>query len=56
MIEEIAAQNKPALAISDVDKIVGKLGAELRSGDIVAIMSNGGFGAIHEKLLNVLRD
>ncbi len=24
---------------------------ELRSGDVVAIMSNGGFGGIHEKIL-----
>ncbi|MEK6334511.1 MAG: UDP-N-acetylmuramate:L-alanyl-gamma-D-glutamyl-meso-diaminopimelate ligase [Acidobacteriota bacterium] len=54
LIEEIAAQKKPAFAISDVDEIVRKLGAELGSGDVVAIMSNGGFGGIHEKLLAAL--
>jgi UDP-N-acetylmuramate: L-alanyl-gamma-D-glutamyl-meso-diaminopimelate ligase len=27
---------------------------ELRSGDVVAIMSNGGFGGIHEKILAAL--
>ncbi len=34
--------------------IVTRLGKELRSGDVVAIMSNGGFGGIHEKLLTTL--
>ena len=36
---------------SDVDEIVSQLTQELRSGDVVAIMSNGAFGGIHEKLL-----
>jgi len=31
------------------------LSAELRSGDVVAFMSNGGFGGIHEKLLIALQ-
>jgi len=54
LIEDISAQNKPAFAITDVDEIVGNLSGELRSGDVVAIMSNGGFGGIHEKLLAAL--
>ena len=54
LIEDIAAQPKPAFAISDVDEIVRKLSSELRSGDVVAVMSNGGFGGIHEKLLAAL--
>jgi len=54
LIEDIAAQKKPAHAITDVDEIVDFLKRELRSGDVVAIMSNGGFGGIHEKLLAVL--
>ena len=55
LINDIAAQNKPALAITDVDEIVESLTPELRSGDVVAIMSNGAFGGIHEKLLAALR-
>ena len=51
LIENIAAQGKPAFAITDVNEIVRQLGQELRSGDVVAIMSNGAFGGIHEKLL-----
>jgi len=27
----------------------------LREGDVVAIMSNGGFGGFHEKLLDALK-
>jgi UDP-N-acetylmuramate: L-alanyl-gamma-D-glutamyl-meso-diaminopimelate ligase len=54
LIENIAAQNKPALAVTSVDEIVSRLNAELRSGDVVAIMSNGAFGGIHEKLLSGL--
>src|SRR2546428_6052897 len=55
LIEDIAAQQKPALAIFDVDEIVERLAPELRSGDVIAIMSNGAFGGIHEKLLAALR-
>jgi UDP-N-acetylmuramate: L-alanyl-gamma-D-glutamyl-meso-diaminopimelate ligase len=54
LIDAVAARNKPAFAITDVDEIVETLGNELRPGDIVAIMSNGGFGGIHEKLLAAL--
>ena len=54
LIDDIAAQDKPAYAITDVDEIVRSLTPELRSGDVVAIMSNGAFGGIHEKLLTAL--
>lgn len=54
LIGDIAAQAKPAFAISAVDEIVRKLVSELRPGDVVAIMSNGGFGGIHEMLLTEL--
>jgi UDP-N-acetylmuramate: L-alanyl-gamma-D-glutamyl-meso-diaminopimelate ligase len=54
LIEDIAACGKPAFAITDVNEIVAALKKELRSGDVVAIMSNGAFGGIHEKLLVAL--
>jgi UDP-N-acetylmuramate: L-alanyl-gamma-D-glutamyl-meso-diaminopimelate ligase len=54
LIEDIGTRNKPAHAITEVDEIVEQLRSELRSGDVVAIMSNGGFGGIHEKLLAAL--
>jgi UDP-N-acetylmuramate: L-alanyl-gamma-D-glutamyl-meso-diaminopimelate ligase len=55
LIDAISQQGKPALALPDADRIVTHLIPELRSGDVVAIMSNGGFGGIHEKILNALR-
>src|SRR5437762_3496578 len=56
LIDDIAAQHKPAFAITDVDEIVKRLTGELRAGDVVAIMSNGAFGGIHEKFLAALSD
>ena len=38
-----------------VDEIVQSLAAEARAGDHVLIMSNGGFGGLHDKLLAALR-
>lgn len=55
LIEAIAKQNKPALAFPDADEIIAHLLPQLREGDVVAIMSNGGFGGIHEKLLTKLK-
>ncbi len=39
-----------ARIISSVDGIVQLIAPELRPGDVVAILSNGGFGGIYEKL------
>ncbi len=50
-----AVKNCPAFSIDSADEIVGHLIPELRDGDVVAIMSNGGFGNIHEKMLAALR-
>ena len=55
LIEDVAATGKPAHAITEVDDIVAQLRKEVRSGDVVAIMSNGAFGGIHEKLLAALQ-
>jgi UDP-N-acetylmuramate: L-alanyl-gamma-D-glutamyl-meso-diaminopimelate ligase len=41
---------KPARELADADAIVKEITPELRSGDVVAILSNGGFGNIYEKL------
>jgi UDP-N-acetylmuramate: L-alanyl-gamma-D-glutamyl-meso-diaminopimelate ligase len=42
--------------IPSVPQIVADLAASLRPGDRVAILSNGGFGGIHERLLAALRE
>jgi UDP-N-acetylmuramate: L-alanyl-gamma-D-glutamyl-meso-diaminopimelate ligase len=40
--------------IESVDRIVEALAGEARPGDRVVVLSNGGFGGIHEKLLAAL--
>jgi UDP-N-acetylmuramate: L-alanyl-gamma-D-glutamyl-meso-diaminopimelate ligase len=54
LIDAISQQGKPAFALPDADQIVAHILPELRTGDVVAIMSNGGFGGIHEKILTAL--
>ena len=39
---------------ADLDALVAAIAAEARDGDQVLVMSNGGFGGIHQKLLEAL--
>jgi UDP-N-acetylmuramate: L-alanyl-gamma-D-glutamyl-meso-diaminopimelate ligase len=55
LIDAISQQGKPAFALPDAAQIVTHLVPELRQGDVVAIMSNGGFGGIHERILSALQ-
>jgi UDP-N-acetylmuramate-alanine ligase len=43
-----------AATLPDPDAIVARLASELHRGDHVLVMSNGGFGGLHEKLLGAL--
>jgi UDP-N-acetylmuramate: L-alanyl-gamma-D-glutamyl-meso-diaminopimelate ligase len=54
LIGDVSSGGKPAVALPDADAIIAHLLPQLREGDVVAIMSNGGFGGIHEKLLLAL--
>src|SRR6185503_14435611 len=56
LIIDIAKGDKPAVALPDAAEIITHLLPQLREGDVVAIMSNGGFGGIHDKLLEKLRE
>ena len=51
----VASRGVPAHNLDGADQIVRHLVPELRSGDVVAVMSNGGFGNVHEKLLEALK-
>ena len=44
-----------ARVLQDVDGIVSTCAPEMRPGDVIAILSNGGFGGIYEKLPQRLR-
>jgi UDP-N-acetylmuramate: L-alanyl-gamma-D-glutamyl-meso-diaminopimelate ligase len=50
VVEALNAAGKPAELYPDVDAIVNSIAPQLRSGDVVAILSNGGFDGIYEKL------
>ncbi len=54
LVASIGGAGGDAAFVPTVDAIVKALMAELRPGDRVAILSNGGFGGIHEKLLRAL--
>ncbi len=56
LVKNLELQGKPAMSFPDADAIVSHITPELRTGDIVAIMSNGGFGGIHEKILQTLAE
>jgi UDP-N-acetylmuramate: L-alanyl-gamma-D-glutamyl-meso-diaminopimelate ligase len=48
------ALGRRAAYIPAADEIVAELTPRLTAGDVVLVMSNGGFGGIHEKLLQAL--
>ncbi|MFN2391794.1 MAG: UDP-N-acetylmuramate:L-alanyl-gamma-D-glutamyl-meso-diaminopimelate ligase [Pyrinomonadaceae bacterium] len=55
LVKDIALQGKPSFSFPDADTIVEHLAPQLKEGDVVAIMSNGGFGGIHDKILDTLK-
>jgi UDP-N-acetylmuramate: L-alanyl-gamma-D-glutamyl-meso-diaminopimelate ligase len=50
----LATFKQPTSIYPDVDALVSHLAPSLKAGDHVVIMSNSGFGGIHEKLLATL--
>jgi UDP-N-acetylmuramate: L-alanyl-gamma-D-glutamyl-meso-diaminopimelate ligase len=55
VIDEIQRRGKQGRIFADADAIVSAIAPELRERDVVAILSNGGFGGIYEKLPQRLR-
>jgi len=54
LVADIAAAGKVSSTFPDADAIVAHLSDKMHEGDVVAVMSNGGFGGIHDKLLKIL--
>jgi len=50
VINALKRNGSQARELADADAIVSAVAPELASGDVVAILSNGGFGGIYEKL------
>jgi len=53
----VARQLGPQAATEpSIDALLGRLTRELKAGDHVLIMSNGGFGGLHKRLLQALQE
>lgn len=55
LVQDVAdACHQPAHVSDDMDAFVAKIVSEAQAGDQILVMSNGGFGGIHQKLLDGL--
>jgi UDP-N-acetylmuramate: L-alanyl-gamma-D-glutamyl-meso-diaminopimelate ligase len=54
LVADLAARRVPARHLVSVEAIVEAVAREARAGDVVVVMSNGGFGGIHQKLIGAL--
>lgn len=54
VVKGVTKLGKKARELRDADEIVSAIAPELRGGDVVAVLSNGGFGNIYEKLPQAL--
>ncbi len=56
VVRGVTKAGRTAREMEDADAIVQAVAPELQSGDVVAILSNGGFGGIYEKLPRKLEE
>ena len=54
LVADLKASGRDASYVPRVDDIVATVAREAKTGDLVIVMSNGGFENIHEKLLAAL--
>jgi len=56
VVSALKAEGREAMLLKDADSIVEAIAPELQPGDLVAILSNGGFDGIYDKLPRRLRE
>ncbi len=56
LIKDLNESSINALQFDGADQIVNYLGANIKSGDVILIMSNGGFDGLYKKLLTILKN
>ncbi len=54
LVADLAGQGRKAFCLDNTDSIVNHLRAQAKKGDLILIMSNGGFDGIYGKLLKAL--
>jgi UDP-N-acetylmuramate: L-alanyl-gamma-D-glutamyl-meso-diaminopimelate ligase len=55
LIADLKGRGLRATTLPGVDSIVSHIGDKARRGDVLLVMSNGGFGGIHDRLLDILQ-
>ena len=55
LVEDLTARGVDAMTLDDADQIAQTVGVRAHPKDVVAVLSNGGFGGLHAKLLDVLQ-
>ena len=56
LVADVVQGGTEAWFLNEVEEIVAHVAERAVSGDVVAVLSNGGFGGIHGKLLAALED
>jgi len=54
LVKDLGSRGQSARETESIDDIVSTIVREHRLGDLVVLMSNGGFGGIHQTLLRAL--
>ncbi len=54
LVDDLIGQGRSAREGGSIDEMIATIVREHRPGDLVVVMSNGGFGGIHRKLLRAL--
>jgi UDP-N-acetylmuramate: L-alanyl-gamma-D-glutamyl-meso-diaminopimelate ligase len=54
LVRALGARGKSALSLPSADAVVSHVAGSAKSGDVVALLSNGAFGGVHHKLLAAL--
>ncbi len=55
IVRDVNARGRHARTLPTTDAIVAAVASEARDGDVILVMSNGGFDGIHDRLLLALR-
>jgi UDP-N-acetylmuramate: L-alanyl-gamma-D-glutamyl-meso-diaminopimelate ligase len=53
-MQDLRLAGKPAAYLPTVESILDHVAAGAKEGDVVCVFSNGGFGGIHDRLLQRL--
>lgn len=55
LVREIGERGGSGHYLADVEAIVAHVAQRAQPGDVIAVLSNGGFGGIHQRLLDALQ-